>query len=202
MRADGSSRVGFIMPVGGSSVSVDPIAMLRGAPDAELATAFMEFVLGDAGQGLWAFKAGTPGGPERSALRRLAARKDFYTSENLRLMSDAGELPYEKAKSFTYHPEWTGSAFSTLRFLIRVICVDTHHEQRAAWREVFQNNLPKRATEIFHNLDSVHYDLALGEINRVVRSRDKVAETRLARDLGSVFRRNYELSARLARLGE
>lgn len=201
-RADGTSRVGFIMPVGGSSVSVDPIAMFRGAPDPGLATAFMEFVLGDAGQGLWAFKAGAPGGPQRSALRRLAARKDFYTPEHLRHMSDADEMPYEKAKSFTYHPEWTGSAFSTLRFLIRVICVDAHHEQRAAWREIFGNDMPKRATEVFHNLDAVHYDLALGEINSVVRSRDKVAETRLARDLGGVFRRNYKLAARLARKGE
>lgn len=201
-RADGTSRVGFIMPVGGSSVSVDPIAMLRGAQDPELATAFMEFVLGDAGQGLWSFKVGTPGGPQRSALRRLAARKGFYTPANQRFMSDADELPYEKAKSFTYRPEWTGSAFSTLRFLIRVICVDTHEEQRAAWRQVFGNSLPPRATEVFHNLDAVHYDLALGEINSVVRSRDKVAETRLARDLGGVFRGNYELAARLARKGE
>ena len=26
-------------------------------------------------------------------------------------MSDADEMPYQKARAFTYHPEWTGSAF-------------------------------------------------------------------------------------------
>ncbi|MBL9131900.1 MAG: extracellular solute-binding protein, partial [Verrucomicrobiaceae bacterium] len=37
-QADGGSRVGFVAPVGGTSISVDPIAMFRGAPNAEVAT--------------------------------------------------------------------------------------------------------------------------------------------------------------------
>lgn len=201
-RPDGSSRIGFIMPVGGSSVSVDPIAMFRGAPNAELATAFIEFVLSDAGQKIWAYRAGTPGGPSRSALRRLAARKDFYQPDHLPFMSDADELPYEKAKAFTYHPEWTGSAFSTLRFLIRVLCVDTHEEQREAWQALIDAQEPPRATEVFQELNSIRYDTAIGGITKVVRSRDKVAETRLARTLGGNFRHNYELARSLARKGQ
>jgi iron(III) transport system substrate-binding protein len=201
-RPDGSSRIGFIMPVGGSSVSVDPIAMFRGAPEPELATAFIEFVLSDAGQKIWAYRSGTPGGPSRSALRRLAARKDFYSPENLLMMSDAAEMPYEKAKAFTYHPEWTASAFSTLRFLIRVMCVDTHQEQRKAWYTLITRQQPPRATEVFQELTSIRYDLAVGDITKVVRSRDKVAETRLARTLGDTFRNNYELAYTLARKGE
>ena len=201
-RPDGTSRIGFIMPVGGSSVSVDPIAMFRGAPQAELATAFIEFVLSDAGQKIWAYRTGTPGGPTRSALRRLAARKNFYSPENLALMSDAAEMPYEKAKAFTYHPEWTASAFSTLRFLIRVMCVDTHQEQKKAWHTLITHHQPQRALEVFHEMTSIRYDLAIGDITKVVRSRDKVAETRLARTLGDSFRNNYEIAYDLARQGE
>ncbi|SKB03411.1 ABC-type Fe3+ transport system, substrate-binding protein [Prosthecobacter debontii] len=201
-KPDGRSRVGFIMPVGGSSVSVDPIAMFRGAPESELATAFIEFVLSDAGQKIWAYRAGAPGGPERSALRRLAARKAFYNAENLRYMSDADEMPYEKAKAFTYHPEWTASAFSTLRFLIRVMCVDTHIEQRQAWEALIQAKQPPRASYVFQELNNIRYDTATGDITKVVRSRDKVAETRLARTLGDGFRHNYLLAIRLARRGQ
>ena len=201
-RPDGTSRVGFLMPVGGSSVSVDPIGMLRGAPDPELATAFLEFVLGDAGQKLWSFRAGAPGGPQQSALRRLAARRDFYTPEHLRHMSDAGEMPYDKARAFTYHPEWTGSAFNALRFLIRVICVDVHGEQRAAWQALIRHGQPARAAKVFHDLQGVGYDTTLNEISRVLRSRSKIAETRLARQLGDAFRGNYELAARLAQRRE
>jgi iron(III) transport system substrate-binding protein len=92
-----SSRVGFIMPVGGTSISVDPIAMLRGAPDPELATAFMEYVLSEEGQGLWGYRVGVTGGPEKTALRRLPARRDFYTADKTALMSDGAEMPYLKS---------------------------------------------------------------------------------------------------------
>jgi iron(III) transport system substrate-binding protein len=202
LRREGQTpRVGFVMPEGGSSVSVDPIGLLRGAPDPELATAFMEFVLGDPGQRLWSFRAGAPGGPAHTALRRLAARRDFYIPENLAHMSDADELPYEKARHFTYHAEWTGAVFSTLRFLIRVICVDAHREQRAAWRALVEAGFPPEATAVFHDLSRVGYDEATGAINAVVRSRDKVAETRLARELGEVFRANYRRAEQLARAG-
>lgn len=199
---DGTSRIGFIMPVGGSSVSVDPIGMFRGAPQPELATAFMEFVLSDEGQKIWAYRAGVPGGPERGALRRLPARKGFYTPDHLKWMSDADEMPYEKAKAFTYHPEWTASAFSTLRFLVRVMCVDAHAEQRKAWQSLIRAGQPPRGMEIFQEVTSVRYDLATGDITRVVKSRNKVDETRLARTLGDCFRRNYRLAARLAKQGK
>lgn len=202
LRREGRTpRVGFVMPEGGSSVSVDPIGLLRGAHDPELATAFMEFVLGDPGQRLWSFRAGAPGGPEHTALRRLAARRDFYTPANLAHMSDADEMPYEKAKHFTYRAEWTGAAFSTLRFLIRVLCVDAHREQRAAWRALVAAGFPPEATAAFHDLDRVGYDEATGAITAVVRSRDKIAETRLARELGEVFRANYRRAETLARAG-
>lgn len=202
LRREGrTSRLGFVMPEGGSSVSVDPIGLLRGAPDPELATAFMEFVLGDPGQRLWSFRVGAPGGPEHAALRRLAARRDFYTPANLAHMSDAGERPYEKAKLFTYHAEWTGAAFSTLRFLIRVLCVDAHREQRAAWRALVAAGFPPEATAAFHDLERVGYDAATGAITSVVRSRDKIAETRLARELGEAFRANYRRAEALARAG-
>jgi ABC-type Fe3+ transport system substrate-binding protein len=39
-QADGHSRVGFVAPLGGTSLSVDPIALLRGAPEPRLATEF------------------------------------------------------------------------------------------------------------------------------------------------------------------
>jgi ABC-type Fe3+ transport system substrate-binding protein len=196
---DGTSRVGFVMPVGGTSISVDPIGMLRGAPEPELATAFMEFVLGQEGQRLWSYRPGAPGGPAEHALRRLPIRRDFYTSDHLRHMTDAAEMPYDKADAFTYHAEWTGAAFSALRFILRVVCVDTHGEQREAWQALVAADLPERATEVFHDLNSVRYDVALDLISKTVRARDKVAETKLARNLGNTIRGNYRLAHSLAR---
>ncbi len=200
-RADGSSRVGFVAPAGGTSMAVDPIALMRGAPEPELAEAFMEWVLSDAGQSLWAFRAGMPGGPVKKALRRLPVRRDFYTPEHERLMSDAQEKPFEKMKAFVYHPEWTGPAFNALRFIVRVTCVDTHVEQRHAWETIIHEGQTQRSNEVFSQMSLVSYDNAVGELSQVLRSRDKVQEVRAARQLSDAFRRQYETALALAKEG-
>jgi iron(III) transport system substrate-binding protein len=196
--ADGRSRVGFVAPVGGTSVAVDPIALLRGAPEPELAEGFMEFVLSDAGQRLWCYALGAEGGPSSEALRRLPVRRDFYSAENLKWMPDAGEMPYEKAQSFTYRPEWTGSVFNVLRFVIRACCVDTHREQRAAWEAIVRAGFPARAVQIFEQMDGVTYDYARGDLAQLLRSRDKVREVQEARRLVELYRRQYALAQALA----
>lgn len=200
-RADGTSRVGFVAPLGGTSISVDPIGMLRGAPDPELATAFIEFVLGDPGQRLWSFRAGEPGGPRQHALRRLSVRHHFYTPENIARMSDGAEAPFEKAQAFTYHPERTGAAFSAIRFLVRVICVDSHAELHEAWKAIIDAGMPERAITVLEDLTRVKYEAATGGISKILSSRDKVQETRLARELGDAFRTQFTRAGSMARHG-
>lgn len=200
-RPDGTSRVGFVSPAGGTSVSVDSIAMIRGAPEPELATAFIEFVLSTEGQKLWAFRPGAPGGPIDTALRRLPVRKDFYTAENRRYMMDAGEQPYRQAASFTYRPDRTGPVFGAIRFLVRVMCIDTHREQKLAWRALIDNGFPPAASAAFHDLGRVSYDQAMGPIAAVLRGKDKVEQVRLARHLADAFREQYLRASRLAIAG-
>ena len=194
----GESRVGFVSPTGGTSVSVDPIALLRGAPDPQLATAFMRFVLSERGQKLWAFRPGTPEGPLSHALRRLPVRRDFYTEAHRQFMTDAGERPYVQAEDFVYHPPWTGPMLGAIRFLIRVMCVDTHREQREAWRAIIAHGMPGDALAAFHDLPGMSYQEVIERIMPILRAKDKVAEVRLARELGAVFRRNYQTAKRLA----
>lgn len=200
-KADGTSRVGFIAPLGGTSISVDPIGLLRGAPEPELATAFIEFVLGEPGQKLWSFRVGEPGGPKHHALRRLPSRHDLYTAENTSRMSDGQEAPFEKAKAFTYHPERTGAAFNAIRFLVRVICVDSHDELHAAWKEIINNGMPERAVKVLEDLTRVKYEAATGNISKILAARDKAQETRLARELGDAFRTQFIRARTMAHQG-
>lgn len=201
-KADGTSRVGFIAPLGGTSISVDPIGMLRGAPDPELATAFLEFVLGDEGQKLWSYRVGESGGPRHHALRRLPVRHDLYTPENIARMSDGAEAPFEKAAAFTYYPGRTAATFSAIRFIVRVICVDTHDELHTAWKTIIDNGMPERAVKVLEDLTRVKYEAATGSISKVLASRDKIQETRLARELGDAFRNQFLKARRIAERGE
>jgi ABC-type Fe3+ transport system substrate-binding protein len=191
-KADGSSRIGFVAPLGGTSISVDPIGMFRGAPNAEVATAFIEFVLSEAGQKLWCFYPGKPGGPREHALRRLPVRRDFFRPENLARMPDAAEMPFEKAKAFVYEADRTGPAFNSIRFLVRVLCVDSHEELKTAWKEIIEAGMNERALTVLLDLNRVKYDTAIGPIRKTLSARDKIQETLLARQLGDTFRLQYQ----------
>ena len=142
----GEERMVFVTPVGGTSVSCDPIGLLRGAPHREIALRFIEYVLGEDGQRLWTYLPGTPGGPERYALRRLPVRRDFYPStvpafeaayERHRRYAadDLGSPsvdPYQVAQHFTYYPRWTARHFGVQREIIRAMALDSGDDLRAA----------------------------------------------------------------------
>ncbi len=197
----GQERARYFSPVGGTSIGVDPIGMLRGAPHPELARAFMEYVLSVDGQKLWNFKVGTPGGPEKYALRRLPIRRELYAEEYKPLRADPDVYPYEEAKSFTYHPEWTGSLFNPIRFVLRVMCIDPHDEARKAWRELIAARFPPEAMKVFEDVSAVSYAEARGRIAETLRNPDKLAETRLAAELTDHFRAQYRRAGELARAG-
>lgn len=197
---DGSSRVQYVTPLGGSSVGVDPIGLLRGAPNPEVAERFLEFVLSMDGQKLWDFKVGTPGGPVRYALRRPPVRKQLYAPEYEKFRSDPGVDPYRDAGNFFYHAQWTSPLFRTMTFIIRVSCLDTHHEQIRAWGEIIRRGMPADALAIFDDLSVVDYDTALEKIAPVLRSADRIQEVQLAKQLGDHFRSQYRAAAEAARL--
>ncbi len=198
----GQERMRYFNPPGGTSTGVDPIGLLRGAPHRALALAFMEYVLSDEGQRLWDFKVGTPGGPERYALRRLPVRPDLYAPEYTAYRSDPEVNPYEEAKNFTYHPEWTGPLFNPLRFVVRVMCIDPHPEAREALEALMRARFPPEASRVFADVSDVSYEEARGHINEVLHTGDTLAETRMAAQYAAHFRAQYQHAAELARAGK
>jgi ABC-type Fe3+ transport system substrate-binding protein len=96
LRADGKPRVGYIDPPGETVIDPDPVAMLRGGPNPELAERFVRFVLSVEGQALWNFEAKVHRsggsavaddlGPERHELRRMPIRPSLYADHFDRLI--------------------------------------------------------------------------------------------------------------------
>ncbi|MDB6071888.1 MAG: iron transporter substrate-binding protein [Verrucomicrobiales bacterium] len=199
--ANGSSRLGFILPSGGTTPSVDPIALFRGAPNPELATRFIEFVLSMEGQRLWAYKSGEPGGPQRSALRRLPIRKDYYVPEHLVHGSDPGILPYATGTSLTYDPALTSSSFSAIRLVIRAMCLDTHEELKTAWSALIEHGFPPQATAAFGDLTHIRYATVTRDMTEKLNLRDGLITAELSRVLAQQFRQQYEHATKLARQG-
>jgi ABC-type Fe3+ transport system substrate-binding protein len=195
----GRTRLRYNNVTGGTSVGADSIGLLRGAPHPETAKAFLDFVLSIEGQKLWNFKPGTPGGPVRYSLRRLPVRREFYQQPLRSFMTDDEVDPYRDALAFHYHPSWTAPLFSTLRFLVRVMCIDPREELVAARAVIGDAPLNSPAFQKLLDVSRVRYEIALQEIATTLRSADRLKEVRLAELLITHFRNQYREAERMAR---
>ena len=210
-RPDGA--MAYATPRGGSAVSADPIALLRGAPHRETARRFIEFVLGEEGQQLWCYRVGTPGGPRKYALQRFPIRRDFYPSENplfqkayerhRRFTTDdlggANVDMYRLAHEFVYRPRWTAGYFGLFRDLIRAMCMDAGQELRAAWGAILAAGGPEqcpRAMAALGRMPQVPEPLTWASGLAMGRKYDRLD---LLREWTVQFRKQYAEAARLAR---
>lgn len=204
LRRSGRDRIRYIAPRGGSTVSADPMGIFRGAPNEEVARAFMDYVASMPGQRLWAQRVGTEGGPRDYALRRSAALRQIYAEENRANLSDPDVNPYEEVGDFTYRSDWTGRLFGPLRFLIKVCFIDPHEELRLAWSAIQRANEEGRdadrdaAMELFDDLSEISMQAASNKIGKTLSGGDKVAQIRLAKDITDSFRARYREVVRLA----
>jgi iron(III) transport system substrate-binding protein len=205
---DGTERMRYITPQGGSSVSCDPMSLLRGAPHREVAVRFLHFVLTDEGQRIWNYAPGSPGGPVKFALRRLPIRRSFYPSNNPKVQTryekhasyTTEELgaddvnPYKLSETFVYHYRWTGGHFGIHRKLIKAMCLDSGDELKEAWKAVHTGTGDSAAA-----LDALHTMPADLNWRSALETYNDADTRQLMRDWGEHFRTQYDAAARIAR---
>lgn len=128
-------RVGYIDPLGETNYDADPISLLRGAPNPDLARRFIRFCLTREAQALWQFPArsrqsGTGGdglGPMQHELRRLPIRADMYEPADFARFID-------KVKPFERAPKAKPVGWrDAILVMLPAFSVDVLDEQRAAW---------------------------------------------------------------------
>jgi iron(III) transport system substrate-binding protein len=197
----GQARMDCAAPAGGSTVGADPIGLLRGAPNRELAIQFIDFVLSPEGQKLWSFKRGAPFGPQRTALRRLPILPELYSPEYAQYRADPDEQPYAIDRALVYRADWTAKLFRTLSFIVKNMCVDTHDDLADAHRALIESGFPPRATALFDDVSAVNYEAASTVIAPTLRSADLLDDALLTNRLIDLFRDQYRRVAQLARAG-
>ena len=129
LTGSGSSRLGYVEPVGATAINPDPIALVKGAENRAAAVRFIEFVLSEAGQRLWNTRAGAPGGPKSSSLRRLPVMQSLYT--DVAAMRDFTDQvnPYVAGGDFNTSRDRTVTS-GILSELIQASCIDPLDELR------------------------------------------------------------------------
>jgi len=149
--AGGGDRIGYVDPPGATTIDADPISMLRGAPEPEVARRFIEFTLTEYGQSLWQFPASgrqpqanavaredrsvhqrspmdSTLGPERFELRRLPVLRSMYDKHMERMIDQVN--PFEIAAPLDdRHPHYR----SFVTVLFAALAMETHDELKKAW---------------------------------------------------------------------
>ena len=185
--ADGRSRLQWTAPEGGTSVSVDPVAILAGADEVELAQEFVNFCLSKEGQLLWINRRGSGIGPKHRPLRRFPIRRDLYSEENVKAFSDTEDLPYSRKQQFIYKPELTARGFGALRLAIRVMCIDPHHELK----EAYLSRPSGHALDIFEDIEPLTYEYVMGELPVILEEKSALEVAQLTSQLSEEFRNRY-----------
>lgn len=138
------SRVGYVDPEGAVYIDADPVSIVNGASEPDLARRFVEFCLTIEAQALWQFHAtgsaagannptleGVTLGPSRYELRRMPVRRIMYERywdhltdkvDPFKLASDVPTRGYRPA----------------IGPLMAAFGIDTARECRAAWRALNQ----------------------------------------------------------------
>lgn len=136
-----TARVAYVDPKDAAYIDADPVTILRGGPDPELAKRFVEFCMSDEGQALWQFHSqrhpalsksnppapdGEPMGPVSYELRRMPARRSMYEAY----------LPHmvDKVNPFTFASNHRPANWRpAIGLLMGAFSIDVLDDQRAAW---------------------------------------------------------------------
>jgi ABC-type Fe3+ transport system substrate-binding protein len=130
----GPSIMTYIIPQGGTSLDPDPIAMLKGAPHAQLAARFMRFVVSPDGQRLWVFKSGVPGGPKKAVLGRMSILPALYEKESASMLDPKN--PFTGAKPLTVDSKTRGLQTKFLGHLVKAALIDNFDAMIAARKAI------------------------------------------------------------------
>ncbi len=130
----GPERVGFALPPGETVTTPDPVAMLKGAPHAQTAARFMEFLLSEQCQLLWSLKAGAPNGPAHLSLNRMtvlpkvAARLDSVNS-----FVQGNPFRDAEKQAWIYSDSLTESRWALVNDALGLWMVDSHDAAHKDW---------------------------------------------------------------------
>ena len=129
----GADKIGFVMPDNLTIITPDAIGILKGAPNLEVAKAFIRFVMSEEGQKLWLLVEKAPGGPQRFQLNRFSVLPSLY---NLSPQTTAVRLnPFSWRSDFAFDPKLSAERWSIVNDLMGTLVIDHKHLLTRAWKE-------------------------------------------------------------------
>lgn len=184
----------YVSPKGQTSFNPDPIAILRNPPNPILAQRFVDFVLSEVGQALWALPVGHRFGPVRTTLGRQPIRKDVYEKYQGDMIASIVN-PYKSGQTLELDAQLWADSFGLLRHLIWAAAVRNVDFLKAAKRKLIELNFPPDRVALFNRLpENVATRDAVRQTNKLLS--DRKQRDIIVTDWVSFFRDQYEEVAR------
>jgi ABC-type Fe3+ transport system substrate-binding protein len=127
----GKDNLGYSMPEGKTVLDPDPIALLKGAPNQEVAKRFIDYVLSPEGQKLLILPKGAKGGPTMETLGRMSVNRQAYVETGAASVTPD---PFKLKGFLTYDSAKTARINNLLNDLFGALMVDTHNDLKSAWQ--------------------------------------------------------------------
>lgn len=138
----GADKIGFVMPDNLTIITPDAIGILKGAPNREVARAFIRFVMSPAGQKLWLLSKGSAEGPQRHQLDRFSVLPSLYAMapQNIAVKIN----PFEWQSEFAFNPKVGSERWGIVNDLIGSLVIDQKKLLTLAWTEAMANGMSER----------------------------------------------------------
>jgi spermidine/putrescine-binding protein len=138
----GADKVDFVMPANLTVINPDCVGILKGAPNREVAEAFIRFVMSAAGQKLWLFSKGTADGPQKFQLNRFSVLPSLY---ELAPQSTAVRLnPFSWQSDFEFDAKRSAERWSIVNDLVGTLVIDQKELLKRAWRAALADGLTEQ----------------------------------------------------------
>ncbi|SMF76420.1 ABC transporter substrate-binding protein [Pseudobacteriovorax antillogorgiicola] len=133
----GPENLGFVMPKGQTVLDPDPVAILKGAPNREVAKRFVEYVLSSEAQKLLIMPKGSKGGPRIASLGRMSVNTAAYTKTEGQRINEFN--PFKQQAFLTLDLEQATRMQRVFNDLVGAILVDTHHDLKKGWKKLHRS---------------------------------------------------------------
>ncbi|MCC5831385.1 MAG: extracellular solute-binding protein [Phycisphaeraceae bacterium] len=165
-------RLGYVDPARMTAITADPITLMRGAPNRELAVEFIRFTISAEGQRLWQRKRGVEGGPHQFELRRMPIRYDLFRRPAPNAEPDYTRDPVNQAERDLWTdpeidawalasevpagmPDW----FGVVPTIVHAMAIDIHDDLQRAWATIQRETDPQRRAAMLELFDAMPPEL-------------------------------------------
>ena len=146
----GKNNVIFVLPKGKTVVNADPMAILKGAPNRDLAELFIQYSLSEDAQARLMLPVGAPGGPEKFNVSHVP-----MIPELLDKYADISSLtfnPYNEKQTLTFDFDKSSARWDVMNDLWRAMIVDNHELLKKAWGAVRRTGNAELEARLFEPL--------------------------------------------------